>query len=94
VPARAHITIIASLAIIAILSASTIGITSFSDTKTKLIDVSDTRNGITFKIQLIESSTNLAFSTRIDTHTGALAFDLVDVVSIVSGNARALRLEW
>ena len=89
-----NISVVASIVIIAILSASVIGISPFSDSAAMLIDVSDTRNGITFRFQQIDSSTSLAFSTSIDTHEGVLAFDLVDVVTIVSGNQVIAPIRW
>jgi protein-S-isoprenylcysteine O-methyltransferase Ste14 len=89
-----NITIFASVAIITILSAAAFGVTPFSDNKTKLIEVSDTRNGITFSFQQIESDTALAFETSFDTHEGSFSFDMVDVVTIVSGNQMTAPIKW
>jgi protein-S-isoprenylcysteine O-methyltransferase Ste14 len=89
-----NIAIAASVVIIAILSASAFGVPLFSTNKTRLIDVSDTREGIVFSFQQIESDDALILATSFDTHEGMFSFDMVDVVSVFSGNQVILPLEW
>jgi hypothetical protein len=88
------IMIVASVVIILILSASAFGVTPFTSNEAKLIDVSDTRDGITFSFQQIESDDALAFETGFNTHEGEFSFEMVDVVTLVSGNQVIAPIKW
>jgi methanethiol S-methyltransferase len=89
-----NITLVASIIIIAIISAYSIKLEPFSMAKRELIVVSDTRDGVTFSFQQIEDSAELAFLTNIDTHSKDLNFNLVDVVSLTYENQVILPDRW
>lgn len=89
-----NITMIASIVIIAIISASALGVAPFSNENSKLFDVTDTRNSLTFTFKQIASEDSLAFSTTIDTHEDSLSFDLVDMIKIVTNGQVIEPLGW
>jgi protein-S-isoprenylcysteine O-methyltransferase Ste14 len=89
-----NITLITSIVIAAILSASALGVAPLSKEKTKLIEVSDTQNSITFTFRQIESETALVFHTRIDTHPVSLSFDLVEAVFLITQGQVIAPIKW
>jgi protein-S-isoprenylcysteine O-methyltransferase Ste14 len=82
-----NITAISSVFIFLILLSSSIGILPFAQAQQEQIEISDTKNGVTFSFKKIDYEDAIAFSTGINTHPQSLAFDLIDIISIeIDGN--------
>jgi hypothetical protein len=82
-----NITAVSSVLIFFILLSSSLGILPFAQAQQEQIEISDTKDGVTFTFKRIDYESVLAFSTWIDTHPRSLVFDLIDIISIeIDGN--------
>ncbi len=90
-----NITAVASVLILVILSASALGVLPAAGAKQEDLEISDTKNGVTFTFKQISyGEDTLAFETRIDTHEGALSFDMTEVATLEAGGIAYPPIRW
>ncbi len=90
-----NITAVASVLIFLILSASALGVLPAARANQEGLKISDTKNGVTFIFkQIFYGEDVLAFETRIDTHVGALSFDMTEVATLEAGEDAYPPIRW
>jgi protein-S-isoprenylcysteine O-methyltransferase Ste14 len=90
-----NITAVASVLILLILSASALGVLPAARAKQEDLEISDTKNGVMFTFRQISYGEDaLAFETRIDTHEGALSFEMTEVATLEVGGDAYPPIRW
>lgn len=90
-----NITAVASVFILLILSASALGVLPAARARQEGLEISDTENGVMFTFKQISyGEDTLAFETWIDTHKGALSFEMTEVATLEAGGGAYPPIRW